>query len=438
MAAPVFISYSSKDQKIAQTLCRALETRGQDCWIAGRDVRPGENFQEAIVRALRQARVMVLVFTSNANNSEEIKKEVVLAGRHHVTVVPVRAEDVLPGDAFAYEFATRQWIDLFQDWERQVEQLAAQIDQILGTPTEKRIPSQFTSRPKTGDSFNAIAIGLAIVLLLAGGALAIWRPWQQTPRRPVSVVANAVAPAQRTAIVPTQTPALSSTPTPTLAPAATPAGSAPKSAKAAKAAAAMPAASSRKFAADKSSVVPSAAPVTAVAPLLEPAPTAADADDADWQAVGSAASRIGYGQYLKDYPTGHHAQEAQLAIANLILNGPATGNAFDGTWQTIWTCPNLGQFPGYSYQFTGQISDGAYHGQRGVKGQPSSMTLDGKIESDGGAAFFGEVIVGSSLVGLGAARGTPSDFHAIASFNGSSASGRRIEGRGCTLFFQRQ
>jgi hypothetical protein len=50
---------------------------------------------------------MILVFTSNANNSNEIKKEVVLAGRHHVTVVPVRVEDVAPNNALAYAFATR-------------------------------------------------------------------------------------------------------------------------------------------------------------------------------------------------------------------------------------------------------------------------------------------------------------------------------------------
>ena len=131
MSAPIFISYSSKDQDIAETIYRALEARGQDCWIACRDVRPGENYQEAIVRALRVAKVMLLVFTSNANNSDEIKKELVLAGRHRVTVVPVRVEDVVPNDAFTYELATRQWIDLFKDWERQIDILATRLGDIV-------------------------------------------------------------------------------------------------------------------------------------------------------------------------------------------------------------------------------------------------------------------------------------------------------------------
>jgi len=81
VSAPIFISYSSLDREIAETICQALEARGHDCWIACRDVHPGENSREEIVKALRSAQMMLLVFTSNANNSDEIKKELVLAGR---------------------------------------------------------------------------------------------------------------------------------------------------------------------------------------------------------------------------------------------------------------------------------------------------------------------------------------------------------------------
>ncbi len=123
----VFVSHSSKDQKVARTICTALEHRGVKCWIADRDVRPGENFQEAIVRAIRAAKVMVLVFTTNANNSDEIKKELALASQNRLTIIPVRVEDVIPNEAFAYEFATRQWIDLFADWENEVDRLCSRI-----------------------------------------------------------------------------------------------------------------------------------------------------------------------------------------------------------------------------------------------------------------------------------------------------------------------
>jgi hypothetical protein len=249
-----------------------------------------------------------------------------------------------------------------------------------------------------------MAIALAAELVLAGVALAVGRPIKtKTPS--TATVSLPAAPEKSTAGV---------TVAPTQGPTATPAPAAPGTTAA-----------------------------TPQATTATPHPTAgnatnADPDESAWQTASSANSREAYAQYLKNFRDGQHAAEAQLAMANVILNGPATGKNFDGTWDTTWTCPNLGQYPGYSYQFSGQVVNGVYHGIRGTKGQPSSLVLDGKIEADGAAAFSGEIIVGSSLVGLGAARGTPSDFHALATFANTSAKGRRIEGRPCILTFQRK
>ncbi len=77
---------------------------------------------------------MVLVFTANANNSNEIKKELALASQNNLVVIPVRIEDVAPNEAFAYEFATRQWIDLFENWEKSMAELVELIAAILNDP----------------------------------------------------------------------------------------------------------------------------------------------------------------------------------------------------------------------------------------------------------------------------------------------------------------
>ena len=198
MSAPIFISYSSKDQDIAETIYRALEARGQDCWIACRDVRPGENYQEAIVRALRVAKVMLLVFTSNANNSDEIKKELVLAGRHRVTVVPVRVEDVVPNDAFTYEFATRQWIDLFKDWEREIEHPGDAARHVLqnAKPGERRAKPRRPcrgGRSRQQSSPNQPLLwgaALAAVLIVIAGAV-LYLTLGRSSRLPVAAAAAA-------------------------------------------------------------------------------------------------------------------------------------------------------------------------------------------------------------------------------------------------------
>jgi WD40 repeat protein len=142
VVAEVFISYSTKDGNAARTICGALESRGLSCWIASRDIPPGGNFMEAIVRAISAAKVMVLVFSQNANNSDEIEKEIVLAGNANVAVIPVRLENVVPKGAFAYQMATRQWIDLFEDWENRIDQLAFWIKKIIpvGTAADAAAP----------------------------------------------------------------------------------------------------------------------------------------------------------------------------------------------------------------------------------------------------------------------------------------------------------
>lgn len=145
MTPRTFISFASKDVKVAQTLCSALESRGIPCWISARDIQPGENFQVSIVQALRHAKIMVLVFTANSNSSEEMTKELALASQQRLIVIPLRVEDVTPGDAFTYEFATRQWIDVFADWESSIDQLCRRITRALESPHADEVEAVATA-----------------------------------------------------------------------------------------------------------------------------------------------------------------------------------------------------------------------------------------------------------------------------------------------------
>jgi hypothetical protein len=132
MTAQIFISHARRDALAAQTICDALEQRGFGCWIAARDVEGGENFQISIVRAIRAAKVLILVFSENANNSDEIRKEIVLAGQNRLVVIPVRIEDVAPDEGLAYELATRQWIDFFEDRDAALQRLTRRLESIAG------------------------------------------------------------------------------------------------------------------------------------------------------------------------------------------------------------------------------------------------------------------------------------------------------------------
>src|SRR5436305_10846662 len=126
----VFISFSSLDSADALLLCERLEKEGIMCWISTRDVKPGENYQAAIVNAIKTAKIVVLAFSANANASPEISKELSLASAFKISVIPVRRTEAVPQGAFLYELSTRQWIDAFNKWDSALELLVSTAKRI--------------------------------------------------------------------------------------------------------------------------------------------------------------------------------------------------------------------------------------------------------------------------------------------------------------------
>jgi hypothetical protein len=132
VAHDVFISHSSRDKAIADAVCARLEGRGIRCWIAPRDVQPGLPYGEAIIDAIHNCRIMVLLLSSSANNSIHIAKEVERAVSHGATLIPLRIEAVMPGKSLDYFIGSVHWLDaLTPPMEHHLDNLAATILKIL-------------------------------------------------------------------------------------------------------------------------------------------------------------------------------------------------------------------------------------------------------------------------------------------------------------------
>ena len=180
-ADAVFVSYATADRKQALSVCKAIERRGTKCWISTRNVAPGENYQEAIVRALRASRAMVLVFSDAANNSDEIKKELSLASRYHIPVMALRIEDVEPSDAFAYELSTRQWIDAFSGWDRSLDSLVQRIAELRHNQFPIHAAPASPLRRRTSFAARRLATGAAALLIILALAAGAWRWLRPAP-----------------------------------------------------------------------------------------------------------------------------------------------------------------------------------------------------------------------------------------------------------------
>lgn len=164
----VFISYSSQDARLAERIYERLERDGIKCWMSSRNVPPGADFQSCIVNAIAHAELVLLVFSSEANHSNEIAKELSLASKK--VLIPVRIEDVLPEGAFKFQLTNRQFFDLFEDFEQRLDQLSKLVHAALGgtqsfaMPPSRRIRTSAAGLPKW-------AVPTAIVALLAAVGL---------------------------------------------------------------------------------------------------------------------------------------------------------------------------------------------------------------------------------------------------------------------------
>ena len=138
MAFDVFVSYSSKDKIVADAVCARLESSGVRCWIAPRDIVAGRSYGEAIIEAIHVAKVMVLVFSSSANSSDHIPKEVERAVSNGLTILPFRIEDVPPGKSLDYFIGSVHWLDaITPPMEKHLDNLAATVHKLLPTKLEE-------------------------------------------------------------------------------------------------------------------------------------------------------------------------------------------------------------------------------------------------------------------------------------------------------------
>jgi len=155
MAYDVFISHSSKDKTIADAVTASLEQAKIRCWIAPRDIRPGDSWGGAIVEAIESCRVMVVVFSAQSNSSKQVMREVERAVQHDIVVVPYRIEDVQPTRDMEYFLSSTHWLDAVSpELDAHLQELKATVSSILGNPKSAEIKSSPTLKPNAGQPPN--------------------------------------------------------------------------------------------------------------------------------------------------------------------------------------------------------------------------------------------------------------------------------------------
>ncbi len=150
MPHDVFISYSQHDKPMADAVCATLEAQRIRCWIAPRDVTPGDDWAGEIVKAINACRVMVLIFSSHANQSRQVRREVQRAFERERTVIPLRVEDVAPVEGLEYYIGSVHWLDaLTPPLEQHLQDMASCVARLLVPASRAAEPPEPAEAPQS-------------------------------------------------------------------------------------------------------------------------------------------------------------------------------------------------------------------------------------------------------------------------------------------------
>lgn len=162
MKYDVFISYSSLDQKVVEGLCAYLESHKIRCFVAYRDIPRGVVWAKAIVDALDESRMMVVVFSDHFNNSDQVDREIELASEEKKPILTFRITDDAFKGAKKYYLKNLNWIDAFPDPQAVFGSVAENVAKLLDMdiksvtpapqPAPKPVPPAKTY--KVGDLYN--------------------------------------------------------------------------------------------------------------------------------------------------------------------------------------------------------------------------------------------------------------------------------------------
>jgi formylglycine-generating enzyme required for sulfatase activity len=142
MSHDVFISYAAKDKSVADAVCKALEEGGVSCWYAPRNVPYAVDYEEAIIDAISESKLMLLVLSEHANSSTHVKREVQNACREEpqIPVLPFQIADVTLSKSFRYYLGSVQWlVASTPPLEAHLRKLVNYVQQRLPQPEQAEI-----------------------------------------------------------------------------------------------------------------------------------------------------------------------------------------------------------------------------------------------------------------------------------------------------------
>lgn len=176
MSKEVFISHSSKNFKEAKKICDCLEKKNIECFIAPRDLTPGQIYGEEIVRGIDECNKFILIASKDAFESQHVLREVERAVNSNMKIYVYKIEDTEVPKSFEYFIMLSQWIDA--SFTSKIDDLANIIKEEDKKEAENKAVANESSDGKSNVNYVdrksdnkkaiiGIVTGIALIIVIA-------------------------------------------------------------------------------------------------------------------------------------------------------------------------------------------------------------------------------------------------------------------------------
>ncbi|GEM_PF-2099670 len=130
--APIFISYSRKDQSFVERLQGSLREQGLTTWIDNTNLTPGTaDWEQAIRQAIASCHAVILVASPSSRESPYVKDELALANANGKGVFPVWAAGTSWMECIPLGWGHTQFVDARgNEYDSGVNKLVAALYQV--------------------------------------------------------------------------------------------------------------------------------------------------------------------------------------------------------------------------------------------------------------------------------------------------------------------
>jgi hypothetical protein len=158
MVHDVFISYSTKDKITADAICHVLEENKMKCWIAPRNITSGKPYAEEIIDAIKTTKIVVLVFSSNSQDSQFVNNEVNIAFSNNKPILSFKIDESMPQGELEYFLKVNHWLEAYPQPETVFETLVKDASRLVGDEkTNPIVDSNVMEKARNGE-FNQITV----------------------------------------------------------------------------------------------------------------------------------------------------------------------------------------------------------------------------------------------------------------------------------------